>query len=381
VCICVCVRVCVRVCMCVCVCMCVYVCVRACLCMCVPVCTCMCEERGWVLEGSMIQYQMLPQESRVVNVRQGNVGGWLPYSCRRRSPLHRLPAPSRHIRAALPRSSSPGHQRPLQKRAPPHRSQPHLSASSRITTLCRPGGSVTFFCANILILFRTTSMPLRRQWVVLVGWIGLIVGSAQEVRVRSCTRTHARCTKSSAHCGVLLRQKWVMGRTCRPRRSAPGWPPCCCCPAAGAPGTGWRWSCPCRAAPARARGGRAVPACRVLSGKRDCPSSPDERMHAACMHACMLSHTNTRTHARTHAHARTHREDEVGHVALLRDDLQPPHGLVVAHDVLDQRGPVLLQLAWVGHGGARLSGHTRFCSMCVHALRPVHACACSCECA
>jgi hypothetical protein len=37
----------------------------------------------------------------------------------------------------------------------------HLSASSRMTILWRPGGSVTFFCANILILFRTTSMPLR----------------------------------------------------------------------------------------------------------------------------------------------------------------------------------------------------------------------------
>lgn len=36
----------------------------------------------------------------------------------------------------------------------------YLSASSRITILCRPGGSVTFFCAKDLILFRTTSMPL-----------------------------------------------------------------------------------------------------------------------------------------------------------------------------------------------------------------------------
>mmetsp|Transcript_25085 Transcript_25085/g.53786 ORF Transcript_25085/g.53786 Transcript_25085/m.53786 type:complete len:218 (+) Transcript_25085:1014-1667(+) len=34
-----------------------------------------------------------------------------------------------------------------------------LSASSRITILCRPGGSVTFFCANILMRFRTTSIP------------------------------------------------------------------------------------------------------------------------------------------------------------------------------------------------------------------------------
>ena len=39
----------------------------------------------------------------------------------------------------------------------------HLSASSRMTTLCRPGGRVTFFWANILILFRTTSMPLQRD--------------------------------------------------------------------------------------------------------------------------------------------------------------------------------------------------------------------------
>lgn len=31
----------------------------------------------------------------------------------------------------------------------------HLSASSRITIFWRPGGSVTFCCANILILLRT----------------------------------------------------------------------------------------------------------------------------------------------------------------------------------------------------------------------------------
>ena len=33
------------------------------------------------------------------------------------------------------------------------------SASSSRTILCLPGGRVTFFCANILILFLTTSMP------------------------------------------------------------------------------------------------------------------------------------------------------------------------------------------------------------------------------
>ena len=38
----------------------------------------------------------------------------------------------------------------------------HLSASSRITILCLPGGSVTFFCAKALILFRTTSIPLHK---------------------------------------------------------------------------------------------------------------------------------------------------------------------------------------------------------------------------
>ena len=37
--------------------------------------------------------------------------------------------------------------------------QPHLSASSRMTILCLPLGSVTFCWANILILLRTTSMP------------------------------------------------------------------------------------------------------------------------------------------------------------------------------------------------------------------------------
>ena len=41
------------------------------------------------------------------------------------------------------------------------RDRRHLSASSRMTILWRPGGSVTFFWANILILFRTTSMPLQ----------------------------------------------------------------------------------------------------------------------------------------------------------------------------------------------------------------------------
>ena len=33
------------------------------------------------------------------------------------------------------------------------------SASSSTTTLCLPGGSVTFFWANALIRFRTTSIP------------------------------------------------------------------------------------------------------------------------------------------------------------------------------------------------------------------------------
>ena len=40
---------------------------------------------------------------------------------------------------------------------------PHLSASSKMMILWRPGGRVTFFCANILILLRTTSMPLQTR--------------------------------------------------------------------------------------------------------------------------------------------------------------------------------------------------------------------------
>lgn len=34
-----------------------------------------------------------------------------------------------------------------------------LSASSRMITLCLPGGSVTFLVAKVFILLRTTSMP------------------------------------------------------------------------------------------------------------------------------------------------------------------------------------------------------------------------------
>ena len=39
----------------------------------------------------------------------------------------------------------------------------YLSASSKMMTLCLPGGRVTFFCANILILFLTTSIPLESK--------------------------------------------------------------------------------------------------------------------------------------------------------------------------------------------------------------------------
>jgi len=39
----------------------------------------------------------------------------------------------------------------------------YLSASSRMTILCRPAGKVTFFWAKVLILFRTTSIPLNNR--------------------------------------------------------------------------------------------------------------------------------------------------------------------------------------------------------------------------
>ena len=44
--------------------------------------------------------------------------------------------------------------------------------------LCLPFGSVTFFCANILILFLTTSIPLRAEYRrsdgdVLCGIVGM----------------------------------------------------------------------------------------------------------------------------------------------------------------------------------------------------------------
>lgn len=41
--------------------------------------------------------------------------------------------------------------------------QDHLSASSKIIILCLPGGNVTFFWANIFILFLTTSIPLDKN--------------------------------------------------------------------------------------------------------------------------------------------------------------------------------------------------------------------------
>ena len=73
-----------------------------------------------------------------------------------------------------------------------------LSASSRMTILCLPGGSVTFCCANILILFRTTSMPLNHQ-----------VASRQPQLCRSI-RAHATqsawmCYKISVRCYVRER--------------------------------------------------------------------------------------------------------------------------------------------------------------------------------
>ncbi len=40
------------------------------------------------------------------------------------------------------------------------RDGPHLSASSRMMILCLPAGSVTLRWAKVLILFRTTSIPL-----------------------------------------------------------------------------------------------------------------------------------------------------------------------------------------------------------------------------
>lgn len=61
--------------------------------------------------------------------------------------------------------------------------------------LCRPGGSDTFFCANTLILLRTTSMPLRvSPWhVPVVGRVQLqhrlLVRVAQQ---GACKAVHAR---------------------------------------------------------------------------------------------------------------------------------------------------------------------------------------------
>lgn len=58
------------------------------------------------------------------------------------------------------------------------------SASSRMTSLCRPSGRVTFFCANDLMRSRTTSMPLlpEQRGQDLVRERGLATGRTARPR-------------------------------------------------------------------------------------------------------------------------------------------------------------------------------------------------------
>lgn len=67
-----------------------------------------------------------------------------------------------------------------------------LSASSNTMILCLPGGSVTFFWANILIFSRTTEMPLPLSpptWCVRWPWMRR-VGSRPLQPTRTDHQTH-----------------------------------------------------------------------------------------------------------------------------------------------------------------------------------------------
>lgn len=70
-----------------------------------------------------------------------------------------------------------------------------------------------------------------------------------------------------------------------------------------------------------------------------------------------------------------HRQDEVGHVALLCNDLQPRHRLRVADNVPDACGPVLLHLAKTGgqvsSGQGIAAGQEADCNI-ISLLGPTH---------
>lgn len=67
----------------------------------------------------------------------------------------------------------------------------HLSASSKITILCRPGGSVTFFWANILILFLTTSIPLHKKETLRN--IKLVMDNKERKKLNNTKTINATC--------------------------------------------------------------------------------------------------------------------------------------------------------------------------------------------
>lgn len=63
--------------------------------------------------------------------------------------------------------------------------------------LCRLGGSDTFFCANTLILLRTTSIPLR------VSGEDVPIIRGVQLKHRLLVRVAQQCMSQAVHTGCL----------------------------------------------------------------------------------------------------------------------------------------------------------------------------------
>jgi hypothetical protein len=78
-----------------------------------------------------------------------------------------------------------------------------LSASSSMIILCRPAGSVTFFCANVLIVLRTVSIPLKlrcqHEFHSLLSFLLTSRRKHLVPRRPPCTHLPARRVQGNAH--------------------------------------------------------------------------------------------------------------------------------------------------------------------------------------
>ena len=86
----------------------------------------------------------------------------------------------------------------------------HLSASSSTMILCFPGGSVTFFCANILIFSRTTEIPLCRAEAAACQPSHLLAGRAHATAAHRSSDAFSSCTALLYASPSSARAKHVM---------------------------------------------------------------------------------------------------------------------------------------------------------------------------